>query len=187
MTELLHVGSTIAAKRIDVLLRVLGRACDVSGRTSDSSGSADRSPPSSGRSCASSASTDSSSYCRFWIAPLWQPSTGAARSSCLPSEREGFGLPVLEALACGTPVIASDIDALREVGGDAVRYCPAEDVAAWTATIADALTERRERPTEWTARISAGSERAASFSWSRYTSEVAVLYNQLASPTGARS
>ena len=46
----------------------------------------------------------------------------------LPSEREGFGLPVLEALACGTPVVASDIDALREVGGDAVRYCPAEDV-----------------------------------------------------------
>ena len=69
----------------------------------------------------------------------------------LPSEREGFGLPVLEALACGTPVVASDIDALREVGGDAVQYCPPEDVEAWTTTVARALTERGERPAQWTA------------------------------------
>ncbi len=37
----------------------------------------------------------------------------------MPSEREGFGLPVVEAMACGTPVVASDIAVLREVGGDA--------------------------------------------------------------------
>ena len=43
----------------------------------------------------------------------------------LPSDREGFGLPVVEAMACGTPVIASDIPALREVGGSAARVLPA--------------------------------------------------------------
>ena len=41
----------------------------------------------------------------------------------LPSDREGFGLPVVEAMACGTPVVASAIPALREVGGDAAAYC----------------------------------------------------------------
>ena len=51
----------------------------------------------------------------------------------MPSEREGFGLPVLEALACGTPVVASDIAALREVGGYAAVYCPLDDIEAWTA------------------------------------------------------
>ena len=43
----------------------------------------------------------------------------------MPSEREGFGLPVLEALACGTPVVASDVAALREVGGFAAVLLPA--------------------------------------------------------------
>ena len=49
----------------------------------------------------------------------------------MPSEREGFGLPVLEALACGTPVVASDAPALREVGGYAAAYCPVDDLEAW--------------------------------------------------------
>ena len=46
----------------------------------------------------------------------------------LPSDREGFGLPVVEAMACGTPVVASDIPALREIGGDAAAYCAPGDV-----------------------------------------------------------
>src|SRR4029079_5160360 len=49
----------------------------------------------------------------------------------LPSEREGFGLPVVEALACGTPVVASDIAALVEVGGGAVTHCDPDAVGCW--------------------------------------------------------
>jgi glycosyltransferase involved in cell wall biosynthesis len=101
----------------------------------------------------------------------------------MPSEREGFGLPVLEALACGTPVIASDIEPLREVGGTAATYCPPDDVDAWVAAIQAALDERQRDPTAWRTRRQAGVERATAFSWSRYTSQCAALYTQLARPT----
>ena len=183
-TELLHVGSTIARKRIDVLLRVVAavrrerqdvRLIRVGGPfTAEQRGLV----------------RDLGLEPFIVVLPFLDRATLAAvyrRSALvlLPSEREGFGLPVLEALACGTPVVASDIDALREVGGAAVQYCPPEDVDAWTTTVARALTERGERPEQWAARRRSGSERAASFSWSRYTSEVAALYTRLVSPAAA--
>src|SRR4029077_5722308 len=59
----------------------------------------------------------------------------------LASTLEGFGLPVLEAMACGTPVIASDVPALREVGGDVARFVPAGDDAAFADAIARALRD----------------------------------------------
>jgi len=54
---------------------------------------------------------------------------------------EGFGLPVLEAMACGTRVIASDIAALREVGGDVPRFVPPGDDAAFARAIKQALDD----------------------------------------------
>ena len=70
----------------------------------------------------------------------------------LPSEREGFGLPVLEALACGTPIVASDIEPLREVGGAAVEYCASEDLDGWTNAVLQRLSERQEDPGRWALR-----------------------------------
>jgi len=73
----------------------------------------------------------------------------------LPSRFEGFGLPVLEAMACGTPVVAADEPALREVGGDAAVY--ADD-----AGLADAVRRTLADRDAWSR---AGIERARLFSW----------------------
>jgi glycosyltransferase involved in cell wall biosynthesis len=78
-----------------------------------------------------------------------------AAAVILPSRFEGFGLPVLEAMACGTPVVAASEPALREVGGDAAIYAESDDYAA---AVRRALAERER----W---VAAGLERARHFSW----------------------
>lgn len=78
-----------------------------------------------------------------------------------PSLVEGFGLPMLEAMVAGTPVLAGDVPVLREVGGDAAVYVPATDPTAWAAAI-----ERLRTDDELRSRLTAaGAVRAAQFSW----------------------
>jgi glycosyltransferase involved in cell wall biosynthesis len=177
-TLLLHVGSAIPRKRIDVLLRVVAavRNADPDVRLIRVGG------PLTAAQRALAADLGVSDA--IVSLPFLDRATLAAvyrRSALLllPSDREGFGLPVLEALACGTPVVASDIDALREVGGTAATYCPVGDVDAWRASVAGLLDERRRRPGEWRARRDAGLARATAFSWSHYTREVVGLYRRL--------
>ena len=62
-----------------------------------------------------------------------------AEAFVLASEAEGFGLPLAEAISCGTPAVASDIAALREAGGDAALFTPPGDPAALAAAIGQAL------------------------------------------------
>ena len=59
------------------------------------------------------------------------------RFFCMPTLYEGFGLPLLEALANGAPAIASDIACLREIGGEAIRYVAARDVEGWAQALGD--------------------------------------------------
>lgn len=60
-----------------------------------------------------------------------------AMAVIVPSLAEGFGIPVIEALACGAPVVASDIPVLREVGFEGVRFCPLTDPSEWTRAIVE--------------------------------------------------
>jgi glycosyltransferase involved in cell wall biosynthesis len=173
-TDVLHVGSAIARKRIDILIRIIGEL-----------GHGTRLVRVGGPFTAEQTALARDLGVAVVVLPFVDRSTLAAvyRHSALlvmPSEREGFGLPLLESLACGTPVVASDIPALREVGGDAATYCAVGDVDGWTVAIGDLLEERDQRPNDWAARQDRGIRRADAFSWSKYAREIVALYEQVA-------
>lgn len=89
-----------------------------------------------------------------------------------PSIYEGFGLPPVEAMACGVPVIVSDRSCLREVCGDAPRYINPDDIGAFTLTIADILEDRGWQD----AAIRRGLARARQFTWRHCVDSTAELY-----------
>jgi glycosyltransferase involved in cell wall biosynthesis len=101
----------------------------------------------------------------------------------LPSEREGFGLPVIEALACGTPVVASDLSVLREVGGSSVEYRAVEDREGWAWAVLEMVRERIERPEQAKARRERGLAWVQRFTWTRFADALAAIYLELADAT----
>jgi len=100
-----------------------------------------------------------------------------AGASCfvLPSLYEGFGLCLAEAMAAGTPAVASDIPALREIGGDCVRYAPPRSPSAFAEAIRWALDRREESA----ALAQVARERARRFSWDTCAAETLDVYRRL--------
>ena len=174
--EILHVGSTIQRKRIDVLLKVFAgvrqelpaaRLVRVGGEFT-------------------AAQTELVRQLELKDAIKMMPFVDRATLAAIyrraalvmvTSELEGFGLPVIEALACGVPVLASDLAVLREVGGHAAVYAPVGDVPNWTAAAIEILREVDPMLAEL--RRGRSVAQAQRFSWSEYARRYAEIYQQL--------
>ncbi len=91
----------------------------------------------------------------------------------MPTLREGFGLPLVEALACNAPVAASDLPVLREVGGDAALYLPVSDLERWAQAVSE-LVEGVGAPP-----VAKRQVRAALYSWRQHGRTIAEAYHSL--------
>jgi glycosyltransferase involved in cell wall biosynthesis len=91
------------------------------------------------------------------------------------SRDEGFGIPLVEAMGLGTPVVASDIPVFREVGGDAAAYVPPDDVAGFVRAVREL-----DDPAVWAARSAASRERAGHYSWESSARVLLALLERVA-------
>jgi glycosyltransferase involved in cell wall biosynthesis len=177
----LHVGSCIPRKRIDVLLDVLAelrrtlpevKLVKVGGEWS---------------------AEHREQMSRLNLQPAVVHVTGLSREQLaevyrrapvvlVPSEAEGFGLPVIEALACGSAVVASDLPVLREVGGEVTTYCAVGDVPAWVAAVQHCglLAPRAgmadRSPSEQNASRLAWASR---YRWAAHADTIAAAYHRI--------
>lgn len=101
----------------------------------------------------------------------------AATITVMASIYEGFGLPILEAMACGTPVVSSNRASLPELGGNAAYYFNPEDIEEMAAVINTVLEDSALRITL----RDKGVEQAARFSWEKTAQETIAIYRQLLS------
>ncbi len=93
----------------------------------------------------------------------------------LPSLYEGFGLPLLEAMGCGVPVISSNASSLPEVAGDAAIQLSPHDQKGWTEAIHHLLAD----PVARTRLVAAGFRQARRFTWEQSARQLCTLYQQL--------
>jgi len=170
---LLHVGSSIPRKRLDVLFEVFAalRTRHPELRLVQQGGAL---TPAQREQVAHLGLGDAllqpPKLDRATLAGLYR----RAQAVLVPSEAEGFGLPVIEALACGAPVVASALPVLREVGDAACLYCPVGDVTGWVETL-DALLSGRHLPPTRDVRLAC----ARRYTWQAHTRTVLEAYQRL--------
>jgi glycosyltransferase involved in cell wall biosynthesis/ubiquinone/menaquinone biosynthesis C-methylase UbiE len=177
--EILHVGGVSGRKRIDMVLRTLAevrkevpeaRLTRVGGAFTEAQQ----------RLVEDLGLAGSVSVLPFLDRSVLAAVYRRAALVVLPSDEEGFGLPVLESMTCGTPVVASNLPVLREVGGDAAVYAPVGEVQQWGETVVRLLAERRCQPGSWEARRAEGLAQASRFTWSEYARRMMDVYQEVA-------
>jgi glycosyltransferase involved in cell wall biosynthesis len=99
-----------------------------------------------------------------------------ARAFVFPSLYEGFGLPPLEAMACGTPVVTSNVSSLPEVAGGAALLVDPYDAEAIAEGICLSVSDHTLRADL----IRRGHERARSFSWAQSVKKIHEIYMEVA-------
>ncbi|HUN59583.1 MAG TPA: glycosyltransferase family 1 protein [Candidatus Binataceae bacterium] len=177
--EILHVGSTIPRKRIDVLLRVFAgihehfraaKLIRVSGPFTASQNAL------LGQLELENATTVLPFVPTAILAALYR----RAALVLITSEAEGFGLPMVEAMACGAAVVASDIPALREVGSDAAWFTEQGDVDGMIRRALEVLRNRETDSVEALRQRERAIANAARFSWTECARQYAALYQCVA-------
>ncbi|WP_394841479.1 glycosyltransferase family 4 protein [Pendulispora brunnea] len=167
---LLHVGSCIPRKRIDVLLDVFAEArrehpdlrlVQIGGTWTDEQRARIE------RLHIGDALVQFRGIDRTELAEIYRRATLVL----MPSELEGFGLPVIEALSCGASVLASDIPPLREVGNDAVSLLPVADIGAWSGHVVKLLRDPSQGPS-----AEVRLAQAARFSWTSHAKIIVDTY-----------
>jgi glycosyltransferase involved in cell wall biosynthesis len=103
------------------------------------------------------------------------PLLSGARCFAFPSLYEGFGFPVLEAMACGTPVICSDTSSLPEVAGEAALLVDPTDTEAWAGGLHQLLTDAELE----CSLVQRGYHRAQAFSWERAARQVLRVFAEV--------
>jgi glycosyltransferase involved in cell wall biosynthesis len=178
---LLHVGSSMARKRLDVLFEVFARVRvhipDLMLVQQGAELTADQKALVT-RLGIADALVQPPRLSRTGLAALYR----RAELVLLTSEREGFGLPVLEALAAGGTVVASDIPAFREVGGAAAVFCRVGDVEQWAQTVRELIEKPDGRPS-----LPVRDTVAKSFTWTAHATKVAEAYHRVLGHGTARA
>ncbi len=181
--DLLHVGSNSARKRIDVLLATFAgvrralpgaRLIKVGGAFTEAQTRLARELGVLDSVVVLPRSSTRDPRDRATLAGVYR----RAALVLQPSDAEGFGLPVAEAMACGAPLLISDLPVLREIAGDAATYAPVGNVAAWTAAALHSLDERRTRAEPWRRRREIGLARAHSFRWEAHVARLVATYEE---------
>ena len=103
----------------------------------------------------------------------------AAEIFIFPSAYEGFGIPLVESMACGTPVVASDIPVFRELAENAITYV---DIGKKNKVekMAEAIQKLLENQSFRAEKIKLGQDRAKMFNWSQLASRTLEIYTRLA-------
>jgi glycosyltransferase involved in cell wall biosynthesis len=167
---LLNVGSSIPRKRLDLLLRVFAEVRKHAAhvrllRVGEGLSAEHRQL--AGELGVDAAIVELSRLNREVLAAAYRRADLLVHTA----DAEGFGLPLIEAMACGCPVIASDLPVLREVGGTAATYCAVGDIEGWKDAIVAAL--------QGPASPASGFANAARFSWSENAVRTERIYTQL--------